>query len=294
MITIGIFSSFAEPDALELVEEVVNFIDQEYGLQATIRFVFSNRGPHENPVTDMLLQALELKLSLLKIPLVMLSATGFEPDRRQHARQQFRQGVGQFLEAWRNDYGEKIANLLPLTDFDLLLGDWLIWGDSLCKARNGINLHPALPKGPKGEWFNVIWQLIRQSADESGVMMHKITPQLDRGPIITYCRYMLHDPDLDDLWQALPENPEELEHLIQTESKKRELVDYPLHRAIRTTGFKREVPLILSTVASLIDGTISLTETGVVDKTGHELVTGYDATSEVEARLYSGARQNPT
>jgi phosphoribosylglycinamide formyltransferase-1 len=45
-----------------------------------------------------------------------------------------------------------------------------------------INLHPAAPGGPTGTWQEVIWQLIEGRAVETGVMMHLVTPELDRGP----------------------------------------------------------------------------------------------------------------
>ncbi|GAH59253.1 unnamed protein product, partial [marine sediment metagenome] len=40
---------------------------------------------------------------------------------------------------------------------------------------NMVNLHPAAPGGPTGTWQEVIWQLIENKAEETGVMMHLVT-----------------------------------------------------------------------------------------------------------------------
>ena len=60
-----------------------------------------------------------------------------------------------------------------------------------------INLHPAAPNGPDGTWQEVIWKLIEQRADHSGVKIHLVTEELDRGPTIAYCRYPIHSPAFD-------------------------------------------------------------------------------------------------
>lgn len=281
MKSIGIFTSFAEPAALELIDEVITFINQEYKDQAGISFIFSNREAGENPATDQLLE----KVGQGPVPLIVHSAARFDPEQRKAARQAAKKGDQTALDQWRNDYAEAALQLLPPTDFDLLLGDWWIWGSRLCEKRTALNLHPALPDGPKGEWFNVIWDLIEQEAQESGVMMHKVTPELDEGPVATYCRYAIRGPLFDDLWAQLPTDQAALQQLIKKESAKRELTDYPLHAAIRREGFKREVPLILSTAAALIDNEFTITGSSVQGKDGHVLAGGYDVTATVEDQV---------
>jgi phosphoribosylglycinamide formyltransferase-1 len=274
---IGIFSSFVEPAALELVEKIVGFVNEQYPSQAKVSFIFSNRELGESPVTDKLLQ----RLQTVSMPLMSFSAARFEPERRKTARALSKSGDDSSIDLWRNDYAEEVIKLLPPTDFDLLIGDWWIWGEKLCLSRTGLNLHPALPGGPKGEWFNVIWELIRQNARESGIMMHKVIPELDRGPVATYCRYSIRGPVFDDLWINLPINKKTLDLLIEEESKKNEGADYPLHVAIRNEGFKREIPLILSTVSSLIKDEINIGGKTIKDKAGKALQNGYDLSSAV-------------
>lgn len=275
---IGIFSSFAEPVALQLTDAVLDFVRDNYSDEACISFIFSNRGFDENLTTDALLQNLKER----GVNLVIFSAAKFKPELRKEAKRKEKEGNDGLMRDWRNEYGEQVLNRLPPTDFDLLLGDWLIWGENMCKMRNGLNLHPALPDGPKGEWYNVVWELVEKRATESGVMMHAVTPELDRGPVVTYCRYSLQGPGFDELWQRLPGDNEELRKLIAQEAVFKEKTIFPLHQKIREVGLKREFPLILQTTAACLEGRVRLEGGNVKDAQGTNLEGGYDLTSEVE------------
>ena len=63
-----------------------------------------------------------------------------------------------------------------------------------------INLHPAAPGGPAGTWQEVIWQLIGNEAEETGVMMHMVTPKLDKGPPVAYCTFQIRGEPFDRYW----------------------------------------------------------------------------------------------
>ncbi len=52
-----------------------------------------------------------------------------------------------------------------------------------------LNLHPALPHGPTGTWQQVEEQLKKEGATESGIMIHLVTKEVDRGPVVSWCRY---------------------------------------------------------------------------------------------------------
>ncbi len=69
-----------------------------------------------------------------------------------------------------------------------------------CSSSAGplINLHGAAPDGPIGVWQDVVWKLIEQKAAESGVLIFLADGNLDRGPVITYCRYSLRGPGIDE------------------------------------------------------------------------------------------------
>ncbi len=280
-IKIGIFSTFIEDDSLTLVKAVERAIQSGNIPNAKVAFIFSNREYGESPTTNVILDGLENRST----PLITYSAAKFEPDLRRKAREEEQNGNLLSIGDWRNLYGEQVLKKIPPTDLDLLLGDMWIWGQNLCKERNGINLHPALPTGPKGEWYKVIWQLIKERQNESGVMIHKITPELDRGSAIAYCRFPIRGNQFDSLWNQLPQREEDLDRLIQQELSKKEKTTYPLHRKIREYGFNRETPLIIQTTRAFAEGSIRVEDQSVVNHNGEALVGGYNLTSEVNQEL---------
>lgn len=275
---IGIFSTFIEPAALELVGTAQNAVRTGEIPNTEIAFIFSNREIGDNPTTDNILRALDLKT----VPLVSFSAARFKPDMRKKAR---REESASMMREWRNQFGEEVLKRLPQTDMDLLLGDMYIWGDNLCGERNGINLHPALPNGPKGEWYKVIWQLIQEGAKETGVMMHKVTPELDRGPAVTYCRFPIRGYQFDSLWNQLPQDKEKLAKLVRQGLSEKEKSTHPLHRKIREHGFMREAPLIIQTTRAFAEGSVRAQGESIANRNGEAFVGGYDLTSEVNQEL---------
>jgi len=278
---IGIFSTFIEPDALELVNTLQHAVKTGEIPNTEISFIFSNREHGDNPTTDGILKTLDRQ----DIPLISFSAARFKPEMRRKARREEGSGNTSRMKDWRNQFGEEVLKLLPKTDIDLLLGDMYIWGDNLCRARNGINLHPALPNGPKGEWYKVIWQLIQEGARETGVMMHKVTPELDRGPAVTYCRFPIRGQQFYSLWNQLPQDKEELAKLVRQGLSEKEKSTHPLHRKIREYGFMRETPLIIQTTRAFTEGSVRAQGESIVNRNGEALVGGYDLTSEVNQEL---------
>lgn len=270
---IGIFSTFIEEDALTLVRSVGEAVESGKILNTNLAFIFSNREYGESETTDNILK----RVSDQEIPLITFSASKFRPELRREARRKEREGNSFLIDDWRNLYGEEVLKRLPHTDLDLLLGDMWIWGQNMCEERNGINLHPALPTGPKGEWYKVIWQLIEEGRDETGVMMHKITPELDRGPAIAYCRFPIRGYQFDSLWGQLPQGEEELTKLIKQGLSEKEKTMHPLHRKIREHGFIRETPLIIQTTRAFAEGSIRVES--------EALVGGYDLTAEVNQEI---------
>ena len=86
----------------------------------------------------------------------------------------------------------------------VLAGYMLIASPALCRKYAMLNLHPALPGGPKGMWQHVIWELIENEADETGAMIHLATAQLDRGPVVSSFRFSLRRPRLGPAVAAVP------------------------------------------------------------------------------------------
>lgn len=272
---IGIFSTFIEPAALDLVKTVQDAVNTGEIPNTEIAFVFSNRQIGDSPTTDKILAALDGH----SIPLISFSAPRFKPEMRKKAKEEENSGL---MNEWRNRFGEEVLKRLPDTDIDLLLGDMYIWGNNMCTERNGINLHPALPTGPKGEWYKVIWQLIQERAKETGVMMHKVTPELDRGPAVTFCRFPIRGYQFDSLWNQLPKDPEEVMRAIKQGLWEKEKTQHPLHRRIREHGLTREFPLIIQTAKSFAEGDIRTEGESIVDRLGRPFQKGYDLTRQID------------
>ncbi len=201
---IGIFTTMTGSGSRQLVSTIAAACRDEGLPGVRIAFLFVNREAGESAVTDESVAALEAEFGL---PLVRVSAARFKREERRIARKAAESGDEAPLWAWRDAYYEQFRHLLPPTDLDLLLGDMWIWGRHQCAERRGVNLHPALPSGPLGKmWFEVIWDLVAADAEESGVMLHRVTPEVDRGPVVTYCRYSLRGAGLDPVCQVAFKN----------------------------------------------------------------------------------------
>ena len=271
MLRIGWFATGRGQTSPKLLSAALEAIRD--GLDAEIAFVFSNqeRGDSENG---------DRFFKLVRdagIPLITFSDVRF---RRKVGGAIARKGAP--LPAWRRDYDADVAGLLSPYDFDIgvMAGYLLITTKALHERWPILNLHPALPDGPIGLWQDVIWRLIEARADESGVLMFLSTADLDRGPPITFCRYSLHDYELDYLWaeqgsRPLPE--------LQAEGEAN-----PLFAAIRQRGVARELPLVVETLRALATRRVQIergsTGFGVVDASGAPL-TALDLTPEVEAAV---------
>ena len=159
-------------------------------------FVFCNRDPGEDPLTDSFLRARGRRTAT---PLVTKSSVAY---RRAVGGRVSR--PGEPLPAWRIEYDRAVEAALAPHPFDVgvLAGYMLIFEREFVSQHVVLNLHPALPSGPAGTWREVIRQLIRTRAAESGVMLHLAIPEVDAGPVVAYCRYPLDDPALAPLWRA--------------------------------------------------------------------------------------------
>jgi hypothetical protein len=168
------------------------------------------------------------------------------------------------------------------TDLGMLAGYMLIFGREACDRYNFLNLHPAAPGGPIGTWQRVIWQLIDQRAAESGVLINRVIPEVDEGPVVAYCRYPLRGPDIDPLWQAI--GTRSAEDLRDTEGEK-----LPLFQEIRRRGVRFEIPLMVQTLVALADGRVRIVD-GEPVAGGVPLPNGLDLSDEVARVVYEGNR----
>ena len=270
MLRIGWFSTARGDSSKKLLDTVVSAIRND-GLDARIEFVFCSREAGESEKTDIFLS----QVRQYSIPLVTSSVKKFAHSVRQQV------GVkDEELPGWRLEYDRQV--IARLSDFKvdicLLAGYMLIVGQEMCSRFNMINLHPALPTGPKGTWQEVIWQLIEEQATESGVMIHLVTPELDRGPVISFCRYSIRGDSFDALWNSLGERPAE-------DIRKSEGEDNALFKMIRQSGFIRETPLIIHTLRSFSQGKISIDSNKRLLDSHGQPISGYELTAEIDREI---------
>ena len=274
MYQLGWFSTGRDKAARDLLE-VVNSSIKQGEIEAEIAFVFSNREPGESEESDLFFKLVED----YHIPLICFSYQKFKADKGASIT-----GQARTLPPWRLDYDRGVMNRLQgfHPDLCVLAGYMLITGREMCQRYDMINLHPAAPGGPAGTWQEVIWQLIDNKAQETGVMMHLVTPELDKGPPVTYCTFPIRGKSFDRYWGEIKG------HSLE-EIKKSQGANNNLFKLIRKYGLAREFPLIISTLKAFSQGRIKITAgKKVIDSEGRP-IDGYNLTDEID-ELVKGVR----
>ncbi len=149
------------------------------------------------------------------------------------------------LAPWRREFDRHLYERMQehAPDLGMLAGYMLVVTDVICDQLPCLNLHPALPDGPIGTWQQVIHELIRGRAERSGLVLQRVTTELDRGPTVTWAQYQIRGPQFDPLWAVHGDDP-------ASES--------PLFHAIREAGAGREPTFILQSLQSIAAGTAHL------------------------------------
>ena len=272
MLRLGWFSTGRGPGSRNLLKTVMD--KKEKGLlDIEVSFVFCNWNNEEepNPKKEQRKMFFEM-VEGYGIPLITLSWKEFRPDIRKSNE-----------AAWRNEYGKRLRELTEGYGFDLgVLAGYMLWmDDETCRAYDMINLHPALPDGPKGTWEEAIWSVMAEGADGHGAMIHMCTEEWDRGAALTYCRFTIRGPEFDELWANFNEKValSSLEAVIEKEG-----ADEPLFKKIREEGARRELPLIVSTIKLLADGKVKIENKKLIEKE-KALERPYDLTCEVDGAV---------
>ena len=244
---IGWFTTGRDAEAVSLLETVYKGI-RDGSIEGRIAYIFINREKGEGCFSDRIMD-LSYKW---RIPLISFSSTKFKPELRKEGNE----NPDAKLE-WRSKFHHEVLKMVRgfKADFAVLAGYMLIVSPDMCRGLNLINLHPAPPNGPAGTWQEVIWKLIGINARESGIIIHIVTPELDKGPPITYCLYKIRGEKFSALWDEMDEKRrttslDEIEHL---EGKRN-----PLFKMIRSEGVKRELPLLFETIRWLGCGKIKI------------------------------------
>lgn len=269
MLRIGWFSSGKDQAAIDLFEAVVENSKTGF-LSVKIKYVFCDRKQGESQETDRFLKIVREKEILLIA-------------RSSCALRQMIKWRSPSVEMVREAFDAKVVSILKNRDVDIvvLAGYMLTLSPLLCGAFRCLNLHPAVPGGPKGTWRQVIWQLMESRTREAGAMMHLAIPELDAGPPVAYFKLSLRGPKFDSLWRAFKKKRRRYS-LGQIKSHEGE--SEPLFAAIREEELRREFPLILLTLKNLAEGHFTLTPQGLF-LGGKLLPKGINITEQVEAYI---------
>jgi phosphoribosylglycinamide formyltransferase 1 len=220
------------------------------GLPIEIAVVFLNRERGEAEPTNRLIGMAEARA----VPVETLSSVAFRKARGGKLSR-----PGEPLQPWRLEYDQAVANILATHDFQLgvMFGYMLIATEPLFSRFRFINDHPALPDGPVGTYQEVIAELIRTGARESGCMMNMVTGDVDRGPAVSFCRYPIRDAADEELWLNPPSASAPLS----------EVQESPLFAEIRQRGVQRERPFLVETLRAIAEGHLQVPPLAPVDLT---------------------------
>jgi phosphoribosylglycinamide formyltransferase-1 len=265
MLKLAWFSTGRGPGSRRLLATVRDEISAGR-LDARIEVVFCNREPGQDAQTDQFFE----QVRGYGLPLVCLSTLRFRRERGERPAK-----PGEPLPAWRRDFDREVIRLLEPYPFDLgMLAGFMLIAPVLCQHYDLLNLHPAAPDGPPGTWQEVIWWLLEQGVDHSGVRIHLATEELDMGPPATYCTYPIRGPAYQELWR-------EVERRGATAIKTEDGEENALFQEIRRMGVARELPLVLETLRAFAKGQVAIRNKRVVDAEGRR-VAGFDLTDEIE------------
>jgi len=231
----------------------------EQRLDAEIVCVVCNRERGQSANTDAFLDDVERA----GIPLIARSSGAW------------RKSVGgevsdpsQGLASWRRDFDaflyERMADYRP--DIAVLAGYMLVVTDVICDNLACLNLHPALPDGPIGTWQQVIHQLIAERARHSGLVMQRVTTELDRGPAVTWAQYPIQGPEFAPLWEQYGADTER---------------ETPLFHAIREAGARREPTFVIQSLRAISEGKARI-------PASNSTAAGWEITGLVESDMRRG------
>jgi folate-dependent phosphoribosylglycinamide formyltransferase PurN len=238
------------------------------GLPVEPAVVFVNRARGEAEPTDRLIALAESR----GLPVETLSSVAFRKERGGKLSK-----PGEPLQPWRLEYDAAVAEVLARHNFELgvMFGYMLIATAPLFSRFRFINDHPALPDGPIGTYQEVIAQLMRAGAPESGCMMNVVTGDLDRGAAISFCRYAIRDAHNEAAWRAA--STLDLQSMSLPE-----LQETPLYADIRARGVARERPFLVETLRAIAEHRLPVPPP-----------TPLDLTPEVERTVNAGISPSP-
>lgn len=230
-------------------------------LTAKFEFVFVNRDRGQTAPTDSFMDLVESN----DIPLVTLSSLKFRRANGNAPWDQLRDAFDRAILA-------KVADFKP--DVSVMAG-FMLFTPGVSRQLLCLNQHPALPGGTIGKWQDAIWDVIEYDQEQHGSMVHIATPELDRGPVATFCRLPIRGRNFARKW-----GDAKTQHIPSLRRAGDE--NLPLFTAIREAGVKRERPLVVETLKAVADREIDLNAIAA-----GTIIAPIDMTDRVESALRS-------
>ena len=276
---LGWFSTGRDQAARDLLEVVLKDIQAGVIPRCEVSYVFCSREEGEDRESDRFIQ----KVHENNIPLICFSSQKFNPELREKGLELEKQGETKIIENWRSLYDREVTERIKNFPAHLIVlaGYMLVVGKEMCREHSMVNLHPARPGGPKGSWQEVIWELMLERSEETGVMMHLVTPVLDEGPPVTYCIFSIKGPSFDLHWRELEERERRQPGFLRQGGVK-SAQELSLFHKIRDKGLVREFPLISYTVKVFAEGKVRVKGDKILDSQGIELSGGYNLTEMID------------
>ena len=215
---------------------VLNAIQSGH-LNAEFEFVFVTRERGQTAPTDSFLDLTAAN----NVETVTLSSQRFR-----------RNNNGAPWSKLREAYDKAALSALERFSPDVsVMAGYMLYAPEISRRMLILNQHPALPGGTIGKWQDAVWDVIENQDGRHGAMMHIATPELDRGPVTSFCGFSVRGPAFDPLW-------EDAQHSDIDELRSKGDENLPLFSAIREAGLKRERPLVVETLKAVANGEINL------------------------------------
>lgn len=162
----------------------------------SIDYVFSNRNYGEKTGSDNYIDFIKKN----KIKIITLSSKDYKNKNKT------------LWKNLRNDFDKKVLSKISKYDVDIIVAaGYMLFSPIICNYYKILNIHPALPNGPIGTWKNVILDLINKESTYSGISIHLMTPELDEGPNISFCKFNIKDNNNINLWEKLKKQENKIE-----------------------------------------------------------------------------------
>jgi len=175
MLEVGWFSSFRDPEAVDLLEVAME--ETRSGrINVHIPWVFAN---------DFLIQTAGKVMEIVgkdSTPLFWINSKHFRHELWQNRTTR---------DEWRRLYDKRVLDFLQQSqkvDIIVLAGYMLIVSPVLCGHYYMLNLHPSLPGVHKVDWKKVTRKVVAEQDIETGSSMLWVREGVDDGPVASFCR----------------------------------------------------------------------------------------------------------